>query len=819
MDNVFDDDRIGPTAADTDYDEVMAKLNASLKRSASVRSSSSGFNGDLHGTTLNGGGFGLNGGSTNSSSNLSPTNGGSFRGGLEAPLSRTSYGSAKKETYLQDVSFDDDYDIGDQLPSIEEARTTAAATLLRMDRSHSSGGSPYDAEEEYEEQYNKFLRRPGEGAAMRRRNNWYRIAFFVLCAALLGIIIGLAVGFTAGKQVEQLELATSKPVSTAAPAIAPVASDAPVVAPVDVVSPAPTLHSRLHQVLSWLVNQGVAKQLDFNRTTSPQFQAAHWLSDQDGANLPIPTTVGDAASFQFIERYVMALFFLATEGKAWSYSFHFFSTDSVCSWNVDVTLPDSKRIQIGVICNADNRISNINIPQNNLVGTLISELGLLDQLDSLALNHNVLHGSVPSELAELTKLSYLALHYNDLDGQLPTWIGKFEQLRVLGMGDNQFDGSIPSQWTKLTNMVTLGLDDNSLTGDLTPLQDMNKLERAYLSDNNIGGNIDAVPWALMTNLEELDLSGNAISGTFPADFLVLSKLTVLDLGSNNLAGKLPNFSYLPSLKYMVLRSNGFTGTIPTTMGTLGNVTHLDLSDNKFSGQIPHQLSNLNTLEYLFFADNNQLQPQVIPTFIGSLTNLRDLSFKGCNRIASIQPTMFAKLNDLVLLELDNNVLTGEVPSELGNLMSLTYLLLNRNFFTGTVPSEIQELPQLDILLLDKTKLEGTMDTLCSTNRTRQPEITAADCYGDVPELNCTCCNICCSDDVNVTECRDRVFFGELDPVWENSYQRRYYQFADQDFGTDAEVSTQTDIGHDDVLGNGSNVTKPADGQDDNNPVV
>jgi Leucine rich repeat len=268
---------------------------------------------------------------------------------------------------------------------------------------------------------------------------------------------------------------------------------------------------------------------------------------------------------------------------------------------------------------------------------------------------------------------------------------------------------------------------------------------------------------------------------------------------------------------LVLSSNGFSGTIPTTIASLGNLTHLDLSENTFSGRIPHQLSNLITLQYLFFADNSKLQPQVIPTFIGSLTNLRDLSLKGSNRVASIQPSMFDNLKDLVLLELDNNLLTGEVPSELGKLMSMTYLLLNRNSFSGTVPTEIQLLPQLDILLLDKTKLEGSLDTLCSAQRTRQPEITSADCYGDSPELNCTCCNICCADGVNVTECRDRVYFGELDPVWENSYQRRFYQFADQDFGTTSGVSTQSDIGHDDVLGNGSNVTKPT--VDDNNTVV
>ena len=836
MNDLSGDYATSPRAADADYDEVMAKLNASLKRSVSVKSSSSGVNGD-------------------------------WNSSLEGPPNYI-FGVTRKEIPLYEID-DEGYDAGDQLPSVEEARTTVASSVSRNTRPPLSGSpSAFDQEEEYEEQYKKFLRRPGEEAAYKRTINWYKVAFFVVIASVLGTVIGLAVGFSVGEEVEKLETeaqggsgtvgtvttapsptiqrvpttppsvsqptspsvgaawptagsqppspsvwptVVSQPTSPSAGAAWPTAGSQP---PSPTATAAPT-NSHVHNVFAWLVAQKVATPIDFTTKASYQYQAAHWIADQDEARLSIPETVGDDDFYTFIERYVMALFYLSTAGASWSDSVRFLSAESICSWNDGVTLLDS---QIGVACNSEGRVSSINIPQNNVTGNIVTELGLLSSLDFLALNHNVLDGTVPSEMAALGKLSYLALHYNHLGGKLPQWIGEVASLRVLGLGDNIFTGLIPMEWSMLNNLVTLGLDNNSLEGDLSMLQGMTSLKRIYLEENNFQQPLQAVTWAQLSNLEELDLSGNSLSGTFPPDFVGLTKLRILDLGRNAITGELPSFDGLPALKYLALHSNKIGGSIPSSIANLGNLTHLDFSENKFKGQIPHQFGNLKILKYLFFANNKELASGQIPTFIGSLTNLIDLSFKGSNRVASIVPTLFSNLADLVLLELDDNLLTGEVPSQLGNLKSLTYLMLNRNILlTGTVPTEVQMLPKLDIILVDRTALTGDLNVMC-TERSRKPEISGADCYGDDPRLECSCCNICCQDGMNVTDCKDHVYFGQLDPVWENSYQRRFYQFADQDFGTPGDnTGGGSNIGHDDVLGNGSNVTKP--NSDDNNPAV
>ena len=62
------------------------------------------------------------------------------------------------------------------------------------------------------------------------------------------------------------------------------------------------------------------------------------------------------------------------------------------------------------------------------------------------------------------------------------------------------------------------------------------------------------------------------------------------------------------------------------------------------------------------------------------------------------------------LDLNDNQLSGTIPTQLGNLANLEELLLTRNQLTGTIPAELASLTGLDILALGGNQLTGTIPT-------------------------------------------------------------------------------------------------------------
>ena len=51
----------------------------------------------------------------------------------------------------------------------------------------------------------------------------------------------------------------------------------------------------------------------------------------------------------------------------------------------------------------------------------------------------------------------------------------------------------------------------------------------------------------------------------------------------------------------------------------------------------------------------------------------------------------SKLNELTVLRLNFNSLTGSIPMDIGKLAKLTYLDLDNNSLTGSFPLEITDL--------------------------------------------------------------------------------------------------------------------------------
>ena len=87
----------------------------------------------------------------------------------------------------------------------------------------------------------------------------------------------------------------------------------------------------------------------------------------------------------------------------------------------------------------------------------------------------------------------------------------------------------------------------------------------------------------------------------------MSNLTQLILGSNQLTGSIPpEIGNLTNLEVLWLSDNQLTGSIPPEIGNLTNLIGLRLNDNQLTGIIPDEICNQgDSSPHL---ENNQLCP-------------------------------------------------------------------------------------------------------------------------------------------------------------------------------------------------------------------
>ena len=160
------------------------------------------------------------------------------------------------------------------------------------------------------------------------------------------------------------------------------------------------------------------------------------------------------------ERAALIALYNSTNGDSWA---HKSGWKTPPLYTDGFAMPGTEGSWFGVAVKAD-RVIQLHLSQNQLSGSIPSQIGNLSQLKELLLHYNQLTGSIPSQLGNLSQLYWLLLSFNQLSGSIPISFDGLSNLEWLNLSSNQLSGSIPSQLGNLTKLKELELSYNQLSG-------------------------------------------------------------------------------------------------------------------------------------------------------------------------------------------------------------------------------------------------------------------------------------------------------------------------------------------------------------------
>ncbi len=423
-----------------------------------------------------------------------------------------------------------------------------------------------------------------------------------------------------------------------------------------------------------------------------------------------------------------------------------------------------------------------------LEGAIPASIGNLSNLKSLSLNDNHFTGNIPAELGNLVNLKDLNLYNNQLNGNIPDALGNLTSLQNLNVRNNLLSGSIPASFNSLVILNQLELSNNQLSGTIPALNNLTQLSSLNFTNNNLEDVEAPLPdvsyyWSFnigyqSISLDTLHYEGNDIVIPLPQitlynhsakNFQATNKFEVRI--NNNVTGDnitpdtqgnltIPH-SYLSGLKkgqsvsfrqvegtasYTVLYYDTITINLPRipeeeyeALIALYNSTHgetwhnkWDISENNLHEGAWYGVSMENGHITKLNLPDNRLYGN-LPSELSNLSYLQELNLSN-NSSYQYEPSYgymykyfegnipasLGNLSQLKVLDLSYCHFSGSIPDELGQLTNLQKLNLSNNQLTGSIPKELGGMKSIEYLYLNNNQLSGLIpSTIASFGKLKE----------------------------------------------------------------------------------------------------
>uniref|UniRef100_A0ACD5YDF0 Uncharacterized protein n=1 Tax=Avena sativa TaxID=4498 RepID=A0ACD5YDF0_AVESA len=414
---------------------------------------------------------------------------------------------------------------------------------------------------------------------------------------------------------------------------------------------------------------------------------------------------------------------------------------------------------LDLILQHQTNLKLVNISLNQIEGQLPANISsVFPILRILDVSYNIISGVVPSSLCNIDSMEYLDLSNNNFTGEVQSCLfTDCSALEVLKLSNNSLGGMILDGASNLSFVGEIYLDNNKFEGTL-PRNLSGNVYIMDLNDNKMSGELDTSLWNLPL-LEVLSLASNGLTGDVPPEICTLTSLLMLDLSDNYFTGRIPNCSITLPLEFLSVSRNSLSG-FPNTFFNSSYITALDLSHNQFTGNLEwaqylSQISvlllswnkfegrissNLCHLQYLSIIDisHNILSGSIPPciggipfeyhdaylyawpTAIGNIFGggFDDMDFsynmhydlQGFTFTTKGNPHRYGRNFFMLMsgIDLSSNMLSGEIPREIGNLSHIKSLNLSNNFFVGSIPATFGNLSEIESLDLSYNMLNGSI---------------------------------------------------------------------------------------------------------------